>query len=54
VEAAPLDQPPQRLAGREQVRLADELVEICRPHPVGQRSPVGRRGQFLLSHVSNL
>src|SRR5476649_2568271 len=30
----------QRFAGRQQVRLADELLERARPHAIGQRPPV--------------
>ena len=35
-----LDQPPQRRPGREQVLLADELVEVARAHPHRQRRGV--------------
>ena len=41
-----LDRLAQRLAGREQILLADELIEGARPHPLGQRAsaPVGGSG----------
>lgn len=44
MQAPALEQPPQRLAGREQVRLADELVEARGPHAVGEWSE--RRQRF--------
>ena len=47
MQAAALEQAAQRLARREQVRLADELVEARGPHAVGQRTK-GRH----LSHDS--
>jgi len=42
MQAAALEQAPQRLAGRKQVLLPHELVEGCRPHAVGQRPPASR------------
>ncbi len=38
-----LDRLPQRPARRQQILLADELVEVARPHPVGE----GRRRRRL-------
>ena len=38
-----LDRFAQRLAGREQLLLADELVERARPHALGQRRAVRAR-----------
>jgi hypothetical protein len=37
LQQIPLDGFAQRLAGREQILLADELVERARPHPFGER-----------------
>ena len=54
VQAAAFEQAPQRLARRQQVRLADELVEARGPHAVGQRAPaaVRRAAHFQPSHDS--
>src|SRR6185437_13425914 len=40
-ELVALELGAQRLAGGEQVRLADELVQIARPHAVGERAAGG-------------
>ena len=52
-----LDQHPQRLAGADQVVLADDVVERAGPEPVGQRRPAGelvldRGGEQVVSHGS--
>jgi hypothetical protein len=33
-----LQRRPQRLAGSEHLRLADDVIEAARPHPVGERT----------------
>ena len=37
------DAPAERPALADEVLLADELVEVARPHPRGERLPLGRR-----------
>ena len=47
-QLARLERAPQQLARPEEVRLADELVQRPRPHPLGQRLPapiLGRRAR---------
>jgi len=48
MQAAAFEQSAQRLARREQVRLADEFVEARGPHAVGERA----KGSYR-SHDSN-
>ena len=55
-----LDRLAERLAGREELFLADELVEGARPHPLGQRrrTPAARGNGFFgkqrVHHIVNL
>ncbi len=44
LEQVALDRLAQRFPGREQILLADQLVEGPRPHPLGQRRRVHRCG----------
>ena len=37
------DAPAERAALADEVLLADELVEVARAHPRGERLPLGRR-----------
>ena len=54
MQRAAFEQAAQRLARREQVRLADELVERARSHAISQRAPVGgRREQVYASRCSH-
>lgn len=39
---APLDPAPERPALADEVLLPDELLEAARPHPGGERLPLGR------------